>query len=866
MSCEYGSGVSGFGTDGYAPVQITFIDGFNLIQSDGVRYFNYSYPSITGVSGCTATNNSKQIIDCSRQGGIGEWVTISGKNFGSSGARAFISGYQCTETRHDPENKHTKLFCAYPAGTRTNEDVWVLNSRGGTTPANEFGQLSYYQCPKGQFQTGTDNLDCQNCAKGHFSDTLNAEFCEACEQGTYSNSTGSDTCFYCQPGTFASTTGSVNCTECSAGTYSSATRSSTCSECDKGTFANGTKNTECQDCEPGTAALLTGRATCHPCDPGSSASASRSESCSQCPAGQYASGLQNTECTDCPRGYISQNAGSSSCSICPRGTYSLAGWSECTPCDTTAINPIRGSDQCWACDESSNPSNHFCDCDAGFYKWSDTITNHTLVRFVDLVETEIQVEIPLAKCRQCTVGMECGTSGLNWTQIYPQKGYMPMIHTTPETLEMMECVNQACVGGSKMCETGFTGPLCTQCEQGLGEGSGFGCNRCPPIGLNVMRMAGTTLAVTIIICAFIRQTIKSAEAPQSEFSTIGKIFFSYVQFNSIALQFDYSFPPIVDSMLEVQEAPAHIGDSLLSIDCFIQESPTLSQTPTLYLKAVCYLIIPWVIFLLARVVFCKYSCHKKRHEIDPEHICDLQADTDPRWKLSFKNLINLQNENLPPNSRAYMYVNAWNSYITAVIVAVFMIHPSIVQTTFAMFNCIKLGALDTDWYLLADMSAQCYSSTHFSWLFFVGAPMCIFYVFGMPLFVLYRLYLNREELRKPFDQINRNVLKTYHFLFKGYEGEFFFWEIVIMIRKILIIGIAVFFSYDTQIQSLLAILLVVIALSVHAYACPFVSDTMDGLELLSLFGSFITYFMGQFLFLSANIGPVCTCTHSSSWK
>merc|ERR1712228_489534 len=53
------------------------------------------------------------------------------------------------------------------------------------------------------------------------------------------------------------------------------------------------------------------------------------------------------------------------------------------------------------------------------------------------------------------------------------------------------------------------------------------------------------------------------------------------------------------------------------------------------------------------------------------------------------------------------------------------------------------------------------------------------------------------------------------------------------------VSIAVFFSYDIQIQSLLATLLCVTALCVHALACPYVTDAMDGLELLSLFGSFI---------------------------
>jgi len=63
------------------------------------------------------------------------------------------------------------------------------------------------------------------------------------------------------------------------------------------------------------------------------------------------------------------------------------------------------------------------------------------------------------------------------------------------------------------------------------------------------------------------------------------------------------------------------------------------------------------------------------------------------------------------------------------------------------------------------------------------------------------------------------------------------------------VAIAVFFSDDIQVQSLLATLLVVLALCVHSLACPYINEALDGLELLSLFGSFCTYFFGQFLFL-----------------
>merc|ERR1719204_1338685 len=146
------------------------------------------------------------------------------------------------------------------------------------------------------------------------------------------------------------------------------------------------------------------------------------------------------------------------------------------------------------------------------------------------------------------------------------------------------------------------------------------------------------------------------------------------------------------------------------------------------------------------------------------------------------------------------------------------------------------------------MTVQCWDRTHMLFVFLVALPMGVFYVFGLPLYVLKRLYNNRDELTKPFERVNKNIVNRYHFLFKGYEPEFYYWEIIVMIRKILMVCVAVYMSYDIQVQALCATLLVVICLCVHSLACPYVTDAMDGLELLSLFGSFCTYFFGQFLF------------------
>merc|ERR1719474_733537 len=247
---------------------------------------------------------------------------------------------------------------------------------------------------------------------------------------------------------------------------------------------------------------------------------------------------------------------------------------------------------------------------------------------------------------------------------------------------MMSCFTTACIGGEDLCDEGVTGVLCTDCDEGLGKTSGHGCETCIHPALNALRLMGVMIGVCFVIVIFIRATIKSALKAKSDLSTIGKIGFSFLQFNSIALQFDYEFPSFVEKVLKVQEQPATVANGVMSIDCFVKDSPSVNIS-SIYVKSICYLAAPIVIALICRVVFCKY-----RFMRNSEH----DVDTNTPRKMS--SLAALSRMELPDDSKARAYVNAWNHYLTAFIITIFMIHPSIVQMTFSLILCQKLGALD----------------------------------------------------------------------------------------------------------------------------------------------------------------------------
>ena len=69
---------------------------------------------------------------------------------------------------------------------------------------------------------------------------------------------------------------------------------------------------------------------------------------------------------------------------------------------------------------------------------------------------------------------------------------------------------------------------------------------------------------------------------------------------------------------------------------------------------------------------------------------------------------------------------------------------------------------------------------------FVALPAILVWSIGIPFFALIILIKHRKILESD------ETRAMYGFLFRGYRKKFFYWEIVIMYRKILMILISVF--------------------------------------------------------------------------
>ena len=78
------------------------------------------------------------------------------------------------------------------------------------------------------------------------------------------------------------------------------------------------------------------------------------------------------------------------------------------------------------------------------------------------------------------------------------------------------------------------------------------------------------------------------------------------------------------------------------------------------------------------------------------------------------------------------------------------------------------------------------------------------------------------------------IAKKYQFIYSGFHAEHFYWEIIIMLRKIAIIAAGVFLSMSSaQMQTLIMISILTLSLLLHLKATPYHQPSLNTLETYS---------------------------------
>ena len=426
-----------------------------------------------------------------------------------------------------------------------------------------------------------------------------------------------------------------------------------------------------------------------------------------CPAG---SADKTTLCQLCQNGFYQGSVGAPSCIACPLNQ------------DTNRVTGSLSSSACF--------------CKPNFYFDSSE-----------------------QKCVACTDGMSCPGGGV----VDIAKGFW---RPSASSGVILPCPggSAACAGGSgaNLCADGYAGPLCTVCAKGYSKTNSYSCVSCPNPGANYFFLVVLILFTIFIIYMMLRaakryvdtaemsepghadtpQTTRrpftasldqSSQSSQSSHSqllsrpldgadanALAKITVNYLQVLFYIGRVNANWSSEAATFFGVV-GQATLTPNFISLQCAL--------TWTFYQKLVFMYISPVIIIGLIIAIFVA------------QHLLFIRRWRD--WKDSL------------------------NDFQMAVMLLLYLMHPSITLEVLSSIPCQDVAGT---FYLVADMSVDCASSTYMRYRTFSLVYLFV-YVLGALALVTFRLVMNHRSGKLFASDSNRK----YVFLHKGFKKSLYFW-------------------------------------------------------------------------------------------
>jgi len=138
----------------------------------------------------------------------------------------------------------------------------------------------------------------------------------------------------------------------------------------------------------------------------------------------------------------------------------------------------------------------------------------------------------------------------------------------------------------------------------------------------------------------------------------------------------------------------------------------------------------------------------------------------------------------------------------------------------------------------------------------------ILYVFGIPVLIVAILYFGYREgylaaLTDPTEMELKS--KEYHgkvkrflrycgVLFCKYKGQFWWWELVLLVRKLFVVAAILFFTRYVMVQMVFTYMTLLVALLLETYLRPYLFLSDNILEILLLSSTTLILFIGMLIY------------------
>lgn len=371
-------------------------------------------------------------------------------------------------------------------------------------------------------------------------------------------------------------------------------------------------------------------------------------------------------------------------------------------------------------------------------------------------------------CHRCPAGASCATRGATISNVVAEASYWaPSGATDSDGLTFYRCpLPDACVGGNNngsrsMCGTGYEGVLCGVCSEGYYL-QFRRCERCPESGadaaLFVTMFAVIALAVLAVLFHF-RNVLPRAPV---------KVFMAFAQIVGAAGQvYDIPWPPAFDAFLGALRVALMEVLKLTRFSCAEQISFYDSLVFTLLGFKILFAAV--VALLIAEKALRKRRQVKKAlaardHSGEPidddaaEALEEAQEDAASNIAMlgsaGFLCCVSsARRSTLSPSARAEMNLSwtyvlgniNWPHVVRVAFQLAVFLYPA---TSLAIARTFRCTLVEGEWWLVADMRLQCFTSEWFGYAAY-AIIMGVLYSLGLPAWIAYYLWKRRSILTTP---------------------------------------------------------------------------------------------------------------------
>ena len=359
--------------------------------------------------------------------------------------------------------------------------------------------------------------------------------------------------------------------------------------------------------------------------------------------------------------------------------------------------------------------------------------------------------------------------------------------------------------------------LCATCMEGYKRASmsSTKCVKCPDSATNKIFLAVGVFVMIFGCITLIYLTIESEGGSDATSDAIKKIILNFLQIASLAGGLPLQWPSIVNDLFETMGTVASAGSNLLIPDC---ELSSMRTSDAFYLKQFGFtFMVPCIVIMCYvgwTLVF--FVCGR-------------------RWKITRTRL------------KDYM--------ILTVVLMLFLCYPMVVRLSLSTLQCPTVG---DRMYLMADLEEPCFVGRHSEYILFLTIPQLILYVFGLP--IAAGTIILRTKAHRRWTSFSFRM--RYGLLFMGYRRERYWWELVIVVRKVTIVMIGTFGTLmgRVDLQAYVALLVIFFSIVIHLVGKPFNTEKEDTnllykLEFLGLSVCWGTFWGGLIFYLGPNTVP-----------